>query len=955
MTLIKNSLCTLILVMSVHFAYSQNPGASKQPFNKNAQLPIDQEFKIGKLDNGMTYYIRKSTNPAGQAEFFIIHNVGSLQENDDQRGLENFLEHMAFNGTKNFPKKNLLNYFNSIGVQFGNNINAYTSMDRTVYNISAVPTQRSTVIDSALLAIHDWSYYISCEPAEIEAERGVIREEWRRGDDARTRMMKGVSKSEQTGSRFADRDVIGLMDVVNNFSPKTLTDFYHKWYRPDLQAIVVVGDINVNDIEQRIIKRFSSIPKAVNPAKRETYTIPDNVEPIVSLITDPESKSYSTRVIIKIPNLSSDEKQTNMLVYRDVIQNLICEIMRDRIAAAAESKDPPFRTSVPVFGQINYAKTTFVMTTMPHTCADITKATKGMLTELERLTYYGAEQAELETAVQREKIAFAKNYQKVKNPKNGERVNMVVENFTRDYPLVTPKEYYDLAKDCLDNITLEDLNSCIKEMLTKENRVIVIFMPESEKKYMPTKEDVLKIVSGIDGKNLDKFVPKSKRGFAFNQKLTPKAISSTRKLTNKDFTTPVYKQLDSTTEFTLANGTKIIWNEHRGNEKSVYMSAFRNGGYATDMNVMDIKFADKFGGLYSVDSLSRDELIKWMFKKSISVRLSSTMKYSEISCSFDPKSSEDFFQYLYTFMSNCTVDKNDFAKAVKSNIKSIEQGKSEATIYQDSVAKLRYLTDKDGADISKEYLNNATPEKLISAYNKLFKGINGYTFVFSGPMTSENARPLIEKYLSNIPATAEKVATNVSRYDERAKGDVSLRYEAKNQQSTKASVKRSYYSVMDYNTTNYLNSKFFSRIMSDRYMTSIREERGGTYYVGVSVDMIKNPKPIAECIIDFDTDPKLVDGLLEVVQNEMDKFVKEGPTDKEINAYKIYLRKKYAEKSKGEYSWITTITNSLMGFPRFDDQEEQLIDSINAQSIKKFAKDLTKEKNRMTFIFEPKK
>jgi len=954
MTFFKKILCTLVLVASVHFAYSQNQGADKQRFDRSAKLPVDNEFRTGKLENGMTYYIRKNVKPAGQAEFFIIHNVGSLQENDDQRGLAHFLEHMAFNGTKNFPKKNLLNYFNSIGVQFGYNINAYTSMDRTVYNISAVPTQRTTVIDTALLAIHDWSHYISCEPAEIESERGVIREEWRRGDDARTRMMKGILKIEQTGSRFADRDVIGLMDVVNNFTPKTLTDYYHKWYRPDLQAVVVVGDIDVNDIEQRIIKRFSTIPKAENPAKREVYTIPDNVEPIVGLLTDPESKSFSTRVIIKIPNLSTEAMQTNELVYRDVVQNIIADIMKERTAAAAESKSAPFRNSVPVFNQLNYAKTTFVMTTMPNSISEIMKATKGMLTELERLTYHGIDAAELKAAATRAKITYTRNLQRAKDPKNNDRVNLVVENFTRDYPLITPEEYFRIAQECIEKITQEDINASIKELLTKENRVIVFFMPESDKQYMPTKEEVIKLAAGIDGKDLDKFVPKGEREFNFTANLAPKAITSTRVLTNKDFKTPIYKQLDSTVEMTLSNGVKVIWNEHRGTDKSIRMNALRDGGYATDFDVMDIKLADRFCGLFSVDSLTKDELSKWMFSNSLSAKFSASMRYSEISGSFEQKSSEKFFQFLYTMLQECTIDKDDLEKSLKSALKSLEQGKSENTIYMDSVAKIRYVTDNDGGDFSKEYLGKVTPQKLISLYNILFKGINGYTFIFSGPMTATEAKPLLEKYLSNVSATSGKLATNLSRYDYRAKGEVALRYKATNLKSTKASVTRSYYSAMDYNTENFLNAKFFSNIMSDRYMASIREERGGTYHVGCNVDISKNPVPIAECNIEFDTDPKLVDGLLDVVQVEMDRFIKDGPTEQEINAYKVYLKKKYSEKVKADYAWISTITNALMGLQKFDDQEEQLLDKISVKSVQKFAKDLNKEKNKMTFIFEPK-
>ena len=953
MTIFNKILCTLFICMGISSAYAQNGANDKKPFNRSEKLSVDPEIKIGKLDNGLTYYIRRSLNPTGQAEFFIIHNVGSLQENDDQRGLAHFLEHMAFNGTKNFPKKSLLEYFNRIGVQFGYNINAYTSMDRTVYNISAVPTYRSTIIDTALLALHDWSHYISCEPAEIEAERGVIREEWRRGDDARSRMMKGISKIEQTGSRFAERDVIGLMEVVNNFTPQTLVDYYHKWYRPDLQAVVVVGDIDVNDIEQRIITLFSTIPAAKNPAKREVYTVPDNKEPIIGLLTDPESKSYSSRLIIKIPNLTPEEKATNKLIYREVMKTLIADIMKERTAIASQSKDAPFRNCVPVFSQINYAKTTFIMTAMPHSPADMLKATKGILNEVERLTYYGAEQEELEKAVQNAKITFAKNYQKSKKPKNIDWVNLIVENFTRDYPLITPETFYNIAVSCLDNITLEDLNSSIRSMLTKENRVIVLFAPESEKQYLPTKEEILKLCEEINGKDLARFKPVSKRGLNFNVTLSPKNITSIKQLTNKDFKTPIYKQLDSTVEIILSNGTRVIWNEHKGSSNSVQMRALREGGYFTNIDVMDIKFADRYNTLFSVDSLSKDELAKWSFSRNISLKFSPTMRYSTLSGDFDPKKIDDFFKLLYTSLSECTVNKDDFKRSISNAIKNIEQGKSETNIFNDSVSKLRFKTRKRGDDFTKDYLQNVTPEKLVALHEALFKGINGYTFVFSGPMSAQEAKPYLEKYLSNVPENKKLPATNVSRYDERTTGEVYLRYKAKNQKSTKASVTRYYYSPMDYNALNNLNAKFFSTIMSDRYMASIREERGGTYHVGCSSYLEKYPSQIAECSIDFNTDPKLVDDLLQVVQDEMDNFKKNGPTEQEVTAYKLYLQKKFASKNPAEYSWITTISNALMGFPTFEDQEEALLDKITVKSVKKFANDLTKDKNRMTFIFEP--
>lgn len=257
----------------------------------NTPVPVDPNVRYGKLENGLTYYIRKNTEPKQRAEFYIAQNVGAILEEDSQNGLAHFLEHMAFNGTKNFPGKGIINYFETVGVKFGFNINAFTSVDETVYNLSDVPTTREGIIDSALLVLHDWSHFISLLPEEIESERGVIREEWRTGRNAERRMYKQLMPVMYKGSKYAERDVIGDINVINNFKHQELVDYYNKWYRPDLQSIVIVGDVDVDQVEAKIKSLFADIPAPVNPATRSFYELPDNDEPLVGVATDPEARN----------------------------------------------------------------------------------------------------------------------------------------------------------------------------------------------------------------------------------------------------------------------------------------------------------------------------------------------------------------------------------------------------------------------------------------------------------------------------------------------------------------------------------------------------------------------------------------------------------------------------------------------------------------------------------------
>ena len=952
MTLINKIFCTLMLVMGVQFAYSQE-------FRASDPLPIDKEFKIGKLENGLTYYIRKSATPAKRAEFFIIHNVGSLQEDDNQRGLAHFLEHMAFNGTKNFPKKKLLEYFAGIGVKFGANINAYTSMDRTVYNLSSVPVIRSSIVDSALLVLHDWSYYISCEPAEIEAERGVIREEWRRGDDARARMMKAFFKYEQTGSRFAQRDVIGLPEIINKATPETLISYYHKWYRPDLQAIVVVGDIDVAEMEQRIIKQFSSIPKAVNPAPKILYSVPDNKEPIVGYVTDPESKVFSVRITTKIPKLSREARQTNQAIYEELTHNLFIEVFKERVAAAAEREDSCFKVAIPVLGSISYAMKTFIVTSIPHSKTDMLKAVKGVLTEIEKVRQHGVEREEFTSAVARISRQLETNYNRTKEPKSVDYVSAAVENFTRQTPLVTTLDYYNTSKECLKRIKFEEFNAALPKFLTRENRIIVLVMPESEKNLLPSEEDVLKAVEEVSNTETERFIPVSKKGMVFKKNPEPVAIVESRVLTNKDIKLASGRQLDSTLEMTLANGAKVIWKEVRNGDKTVNLKVFKKGGYAMDMNFLDIKLLETFAQSFTVNGLNKQELNKWLQSKTIAVKMNFANRFTEMTGSFEVKDSLDFFKLLNLYFTEISVDERDVKNLKVRMLKNLAEPKKSHDFYVDSVKSLKYSYNPFKENFTKEYINGITSEKLMDLYKTVFGNPDGFTFVFSGPLSAKDAKPLIEKYIASITNTGPETKSaccqvDIFREPKLNSGDIQLRYKGENLLSSKATISRYYHSNMDYNASNYVNAKVFTYIMGERYMKEIREARGATYHVGVSYDLIRYPENIAQIAIEFDTDPKLVDELLVVLQQEFEKFVKSGPTQKEINEVKLYLEKVYQDRQKEKFSWTSAISNSLQDNILFQEEEVKMLSSVNAKSLQTFAKKLYDGKNRMTFVFEPK-
>lgn len=937
-----------ILLAAILFAAS----GFAQSINFNEKLPLDQNFKVGKLENGLTYYIRKAENPKGKAEFFIVHNVGSLQENDDQRGLAHFLEHMAFNGTKHFPDKRLLEYFGSIGVKFGANINAYTSMERTVYNISAVPIERSVVIDSALLALHDWSHYISCEPEEIEAERGVVREEWRRGDDARTRMMKSISRMEQTGSRFAQRDVIGLPEIINTFSRQTLIDYYHKWYRPDLQAVVVVGDVDVNDIEKRIIERFSPIPSVINGAVREKYSVPNNKKPIVGYHTDPETKALSVRMTIKIPHLSTDERYSHKAQYEDLTKALFLDMFRVRAQVAAETTDSLFRALVPVYGSISYASGTFTTTALPINNKGITNALKGIFIEVERARQHGFDSEEFAPALERVKRQLDVNYNRIKKLKNSDYVSFAVDHFTREYPLLDIDANYKLSKELVEKITVEDVNNSLDRILSIENRVIIFAVPESDKEYLPTEDQVLALLDEIKGTSLDKFIPLTEKEMVMKALPASGKITKERALTSKDLNIKYEKSLDSTVEWTLENGAKVIWKEEKGKEKSVRMRAFRPGGYALPEDPLLTRIMDRYMSNYHVNGFNKNELTKWASSKGIQVKPSVSMRYNEFSGSFETKEPEEFFKLLHMYFNQVAADAKDLNNTKTQLLRNIRISQGEVNTFKDSVTKLKYDFNPLTVPFTEEFVSNITAEKLTELYYKHFGNPAGYTFVFTGPMDAIKGKPLVEKYIASLNGAKYKAPSLKYKESEFREGEVSLRYKAKDMLSTKASVSRIYSADVDYTPENGMIAKFLTYILRDRYMKSIREEKGGTYHVGVTGDLSRFPDNSVYFSVDFDTDPALVDELLEIVQLEVDQLVATGPTQKEMREIKLYLEKVYNDQIE-ETPWLSIISDALRQIPDIATPAKKLVDKMEAEEIHKFAKKVFTTGNRMTFVFEP--
>ena len=416
------------MLLAVLFA----AGSAMAQLNPMSPIPVDDQVRTGKLENGMTYYIRHNEKPKGQADFYILHDVGAIQEDDTQQGLAHFLEHMAFNGTKNLPGKMLTEYLETVGVKFGANLNAGTSWDQTVYNICDVPTSREGIIDSALLILHDWSHFIALEPDEIDSERGVIMEELRTRDGASWRSTMKMLQAVGKGSKYEHRNLIGYLDGLKNFKHQELVDFYHRWYRPDYQAVIVVGDVDVDAVESKIKTLMSDIPApAADAPQKEAYTVPDNEEPIVSIYTDPEMQGTRVQLFIKRP---ATPKQYNNLLYGELInilQSYVMTMENARLQEIAMQPDAPFLGAgmgvIPTLEMTSYAAMT--------KDGELNRGFEALYTEMEKVRRHGYTQGEFERAQENLMRQIERQYANRNDRRNNEYVQLYLNNYQKNSPI----------------------------------------------------------------------------------------------------------------------------------------------------------------------------------------------------------------------------------------------------------------------------------------------------------------------------------------------------------------------------------------------------------------------------------------------------------------------------------------------------------------------------------------
>ena len=931
-----------LLSLCLMFLLALNAGAQQvQP------LPVDPKVRYGKLDNGLTYYIRANKEPKQRADFYIAQNVGAILENDSQNGLAHFLEHMAFNGTKSFPGKGVINYLEKIGVKFGADVNAHTSLDETVYNLSDVPTVRDGIVDSALLVLHDWSSFISLEDTEIDAERGVIREEWRQGAGADRRMWKESNKQKYPGSQYAIRDVIGDTAIINNFDHATIRAFYQKWYRPDLQAILIVGDVDVDKVEAKIKALFKDIPKKENEAERIVYPIADNQKPIVSVVKDKEARMTRIELEYKHDKLPDNVKLSMNGYAFNTINGLISTMIGNRFEEITQQADAPFVGAYANYGELVKSKDAFQLLAIPKEGQELT-GLNALLLEAEKIKRFGFTNSELERA----KTDFLKNIEKAYNERDNQKNNNLIEEYVRNFlnqESIPGIEWeYQTLQAMLPQLKVEMVNQVAKSYVTDTNMIVSIMAPDKEAVKIPTEDQIRE---AIDNSKKAELTAKAEE--VSNRPLidkAPKAGKVAKVAQNKSL---------GTTEWTLSNGVKVIFKPTEFKKDEILLTAFSQGGLSKVTNPADLPSGMLAASIVSNNGLGQYNQIE--LNKILTGKIASVSPqiggYDEgFNGNSSVKDFETLLQLVYLHFTAPRKDDNAFKAMMNGYRASLANAASDPRkAFSDTVTTMVTNHNPRTVVLGLKTLDLIDQDKAIAIYKDRFALPADFTFIFTGNINPANdsVKNAIVTYLGGLKSKKEtEKFTDVNI--RKPKGKVGNSFE-KEMKIRKASNFILYSGSMPYTINNRTAMTAVGSILSIRYLESIREKEGGSYGVGVRGSITNTPIDEATLLMQFDTDPLKQEKLISIIYSEVDEIVTKGPRADDLQKVKENMLKKYTEDLAENGWWQNAVQRYYQDKLNLVDDYKASVEALTPEVIQSTLKNLVAQGNVLEVVMKPTK
>lgn len=929
----------LALIVGITFTAS----SVQAQISMEQELPTDALIRIGKLDNGLTYYIKHGSEPRDCASFYIIQNVGALLEEDNQNGLAHFLEHMSFNGTKNFEGKEILNSLEKHGVAFGKNINAYTSFTETVYNLSNVPTNKPGLVDTCLLILHDWSDYLLLNEDEINLERGVINEEWRSRRTPSFRMRSQWFPVLLEGSKYAVRDIIGDTTVILHHKPETLRKFYHDWYRTDLQAIAIVGDIDVNEVEASIKKIFSEIKAVENPKERTSFPIPYHKDTRFVLATDKEAAQSSINVYI--PHENNDEKnKTYADQYNKYIEALFNIMAQQRIQELLQKGVPPF-----ISGNINHSDfvrgyDAFIFSASANPNEE-EKALEAIATEVERIKRHGFTESELDRAKSNLLSSLETTYRQKDKIMNESFCLKIVNHFLIKEPVLNMDMSHQLANIFIPKITIEEISSKTKEWIINENRTVVVSGPSEGVSHL-SKQKALNILEKVEKMDIEPYSDGLVSLNLIDKKLKGSKIQKTKEI----------PELNAV-EWTLGNKAKVIYRKADFEKDQVTLNAFSFGGQSliSEEQLPSALMLSSIVSTYGVGQFDATSLEKMLTGKIVTVDPLVSDITEGFKCSSTPQDFETMMQLLYLYFEEPRFDA-EAHDAIMLRYMSLLANiqKDPRKIMQDSLSLITTNYNKRTFNMSQDFIKKVNIKDVESIYRDRISDADDFTFIIVGNIEEETVRPLVEKYIGSMSSSKRK-ETFTDHKIGYPKGKTEKIIELP-LTVPKATVFIGYNSEIEYKPQNFIAASVLNGILKLRYTEKIREEEGGTYSVNVGGNSVPFPSERTSFSISFECDPARAENLKSIIFREIDKIVEEGPSEVDFDKTVKNLLKEREEQSQHNSFYSKALFDIYYKNLNSADPAnyEDILKNMTCKDIHDFTKRITKESDIVDIVFIPK-
>lgn len=895
---------------------------SQQAINLNDTIPVDPKVSKGVLENGLTYYVRANSEPQNRAELMLVVKAGSVDEDDDQKGLAHFAEHMAFNGTKNFPKNELINYFESIGMQFGPEINAYTSFDETVYMLK-VPLDSAIYMEKGLQVLFDWASQVTDADEEIEKERGVIREEWRGGRNASFRMMQQYLPVLLHNSRYADRLPIGEIDIIENAPPETLRRFRNDWYRPDLQAIIVVGDFNQEAMVQMVREKFSAIPAPENPRRKDFFDIPPHKETLVSIATDPEAQYPMAYVIHKHPL----ETVKTVQEYRQtIIRSLYNSMINSRLAELTQQAEPPFIAGQSSFSDMFGPMSVYQSVAVGHP-GKVEEGLEAVLLENERVRKFGFTETELE----RNKRSLLNYIEKAYKERDKQKSIAYAEEYKRNFlmteePIPGIEKEYEYFQQFVPGIGLDEVNRLADEWITLENRVVIVTAPEVEGMKVPSEAEVLALLERVGQIEVEPY---------------DDSIDDVPLISEEPWASPVVaeKKIEvvDAVEWTLQNGARVVVKPTPFKEDEILFSAWSPGGTSL-YDIDEALSADMSATIMSMSGVSGFDNIT--LDKMLADKVFSLSPYvSQLREGFNGNSSvndvEVMLQMVYLYFTEPRFDETSF-QSYMVRMAGMLQNRSASpdAALQDTLSVVLADYHERARPMTVELLKEADFNKVENIARERFSNAADFVFFFVGTIDTAYLKPLVEKYIGGIPYLDETETWRNLGINP-PEGVVTKRVQkGQEPRSTQYIV---FHGDFEYSSENAIEIDAVGRILSTRLLEEIREERSGVYSIGARPSSSKFPDEEYTITISYGTDPGKLDELKQAVFDEIRDFITNGPTEEELAKAKEQMLRERELALRENRFWLNVLSNTyylrdgdFSEFGRFN----KLVTDLTVSSVK---------------------